>query len=111
MFPGITPPTREGLPGLWHLNPWAEGAYTARGPASTRACFGAGSTPEGRIHFAGEHTSGDYFGFLNGAVGSGERAAKEVALVLRCLDQAHGVARAQRAARSQADAVSTATTG
>jgi len=42
--------------------------------------FGAGSTPEGSIHFAGEHTSTEFYGFLNGAVESGERAAKAVAL-------------------------------
>ena len=32
------------------------------------------------MHFAGEHTSVEYFGFLNGAVASGERAAKALAL-------------------------------
>ena len=31
------------------------------------------------MFFAGEHTSDEYFGYLNGAVESGERAAKEVA--------------------------------
>jgi monoamine oxidase len=32
----------------------------------------------GRLHFAGEHTSADFLGFMNGAVESGERVAKEV---------------------------------
>ena len=32
----------------------------------------------GNCHFAGEHTSIDFQGFLNGAVQTGERAADEV---------------------------------
>jgi monoamine oxidase len=35
------------------------------------------STPEGRVHFAGEHTSG-WMGWMEGALRSGERAASEV---------------------------------
>ena len=42
--------------------------------------FGAGSVREGNVFFAGEHTSTYYWGYLNDAVESGERAAKEVAL-------------------------------
>jgi monoamine oxidase len=30
------------------------------------------------VHFAGEHTSREWQGFLNGAVESGQRAAREV---------------------------------
>ena len=30
----------------------------------------------GRLQFAGEHTSSDFYGFMNGAVQSGNRAAK-----------------------------------
>ena len=51
-------------------------------PGTTAAysgVFGAGSTP-GSIHFAGEHTSTSYVGVLDGAVESGERVAKAVAL-------------------------------
>jgi monoamine oxidase len=33
--------------------------------------------PEGRIHFAGEHTSA-WHGWMNGALESGNRAAAEV---------------------------------
>jgi uncharacterized protein with NAD-binding domain and iron-sulfur cluster len=33
--------------------------------------------PEGRIHFAGEHTS-SWMGWMEGALLSGERAAQEV---------------------------------
>jgi monoamine oxidase len=34
--------------------------------------------PQGRVHFAGEHTSYQYQGFMEGAAASGLRAAKEV---------------------------------
>lgn len=30
------------------------------------------------MHFAGEHTSIDWSGYLNGAVESGQRAAREI---------------------------------
>jgi monoamine oxidase len=33
--------------------------------------------PEGRIHFAGEHTSA-WHGWMNGALESGNRAAEEI---------------------------------
>ena len=33
---------------------------------------------QGNCHFAGEHTSIDFQGYLNGAVESGERAAGEI---------------------------------
>lgn len=33
---------------------------------------------EGNCHFAGEHTSIDFQGYMNGAVESGQRAAKEI---------------------------------
>jgi monoamine oxidase len=33
---------------------------------------------QGTCHFAGEHTSIDFQGYLNGAVETGERAAAEI---------------------------------
>jgi monoamine oxidase len=38
---------------------------------------------QGGVHFAGEHTSIDFQGYLNGAVETGERAAGEVLADLR----------------------------
>ena len=62
----------------WALDPWVGGAYSycRVGQASS---FGeiAGAT-EGRIHFAGEHTSIANQGFLEGAVETGERAARQI---------------------------------
>jgi monoamine oxidase len=59
----------------WALDPWVKGAYSYYrvGQASSYGAI-AGRT-EGRILFAGEHTSIANIGFLDGAVETGERAA------------------------------------
>jgi len=36
------------------------------------------ATRQGRVHFAGEHTSVDYQGFMEGGAASGMRAADEI---------------------------------
>ncbi len=62
----------------WALDPWVNGAYSycKIGQAATYARLAA--APEGRIHFAGEHTCRKFQGFLEGAVVSGERAARQL---------------------------------
>jgi monoamine oxidase len=62
----------------WALDPWVMGAYSYYrvGQASTYGPLAAAT--EGRIHFAGEHTSLTDQGFLEGAVATGERAARQV---------------------------------
>lgn len=81
LFPGVTA-AYNGLAwrDAWHLNPWSKGAYTCPRPGQYTDHFGVPELAQGPFHFAGEHTSSEYYGFLNGAVVSGERAAKEVAL-------------------------------
>ena len=44
---------------------------------------GAEAQQEGACHFAGEHTSIEFQGYLNGAVESGERAAAEIVAALK----------------------------
>jgi len=81
IFPGTKAAyTGRAYRDLWRLNPWSKGAYTCPRPGQYTGLFGIGSLTEGSVHFAGEHTSDEYYGFLEGAVISGERAAKEVAL-------------------------------
>ncbi len=62
----------------WPNDPWAKGSY-AYYPVGGFTSFG-GIQPkrQGSIHFAGEHTA-SYIerGYMCGAVGSGERAARE----------------------------------
>jgi monoamine oxidase len=41
------------------------------------------SKPHGRMVFAGEHTSGQWQGYMNGAVESGLRAAQEIGVLVR----------------------------
>lgn len=63
----------------WERDPWARGGYasftTSFDPA-LRAWLSRGT---GRLLFAGEHTSRDHQGSMNGAVESGLRAAREIA--------------------------------
>jgi monoamine oxidase len=42
-----------------------------------------GGLAGGHCHFAGEHTSIDFQGYLNGAVESGERASAEILAALK----------------------------
>ena len=62
---------------VWQRQPFALGSYsTIRVGHYTTLVEHCGTPSEdGRIHFAGEHTSVDFMGFMNGAVESGERAA------------------------------------
>ena len=77
--PGIS----EGFNGRavasnWSADPWARGSYAAFLPGQTTKYGLVAKRTEGGIHFAGEHTSTNYQGFLEGAVETGERAAREV---------------------------------
>jgi monoamine oxidase len=62
---------------VWARQPFALGSYsTVRvGQYTTLLEHTATPSEDGRIQFAGEHTSVDFMGFMNGAVESGERAA------------------------------------
>jgi monoamine oxidase len=62
----------------WGRDRWARGAYAVFGPGfdpHDRELLGRAV---GRVLFAGEHTSLDAQGYMEGAVESGERAAREV---------------------------------
>jgi monoamine oxidase len=65
---------------VWERDSWAKGGYAVFGPRfdpALRACL---ARPAGRLAFAGEHTSGRWQGYMNGAVESGRRAALEIAV-------------------------------
>jgi monoamine oxidase len=66
----------------WERYPWTRGSYALFKPGQYALFNGALDTPEGRVHFAGEHTSADWQGYMNGGVESGQRAAREVAAAL-----------------------------
>ncbi|MBX9962145.1 MAG: FAD-dependent oxidoreductase [Burkholderiales bacterium] len=67
----------------WHTNPWSGGSYVYYPPGYMTTLLGVEAEREGNYFFAGEHTSRDWQGFLNGAVESGMRAAREVLRSLR----------------------------
>ena len=62
----------------WAHDPWARGSYSHAlpGHAGDRAILAA--PVDGRLFFAGEATSPNFFSTAHGARDSGERAAKEV---------------------------------
>jgi monoamine oxidase len=63
---------------LWTHDPWTNGAYAAFLPGQWTKFWKYTASPEGGVHFAGEHTSTYSQGYLNGGVESGQRAAIEV---------------------------------
>jgi monoamine oxidase len=83
-----TPPAVVGSVISWEREPWSGGGYavfTTAFPPRDRRLLQAW---HGRIAFAGEHTSEDWQGYMNGAVESGLRAAAEID-ALRRLETVH----------------------
>ena len=67
----------------WPGNPWTKGSYSYWKVGQYTKFAGVEREIEGACHFAGEHTSIDFQGYLNGAVETGQRAAGEVIAALR----------------------------
>lgn len=80
VFPGASPAHRpaEAVRFHWPTHPWTLGSYACYRPGQVTAFGGAEGEPEGRVFFAGEQTSRDFQGFMEGACATGERAASEV---------------------------------
>jgi monoamine oxidase len=69
---------RRVIRNAWDRNPWSLGSYALVKPGQYTAFYGVEGEREGNVFFAGEHTSADWQGYLNGAVETGQRAAGEV---------------------------------
>jgi monoamine oxidase len=68
----------------WAGNRWTKGSYSYWKVGQYQAFSGVEREIEGgSCHFAGEHTSIDFQGYLNGAVETGERAAGEITAALK----------------------------
>ncbi len=67
----------------WTGYPWTKGSYSYWKVGQYTKFAGVEREREGACHFAGEHTSIDFQGYLNGAVETGARAAGEVIEALR----------------------------
>ncbi len=62
----------------WTASPWTKGSYSYWKVGQYTSFAGFEAARQGGCHFAGEHTSLDFQGYLNGAVESGQRAAAEI---------------------------------
>jgi monoamine oxidase len=64
----------------WPAYQYVQGSYTCPLVGQYTTLLESAGTPEleGRLIFAGEHTSPDFSGFMNGAIQSGNRAAQEI---------------------------------
>lgn len=77
VHPGIRQHVEAVTAYSWGDDPWAGGGYAWWKPGELTAWVPELAKPEGRIHFAGEHTS-SMGRTLEGALESGARAAREV---------------------------------
>ena len=67
----------------WEHDSWAHGGYAFFDPQSDPALRLWLARPAGRVVFAGEHTSTEWQGYMNGAIESGKRAAAEIRALVR----------------------------
>lgn len=65
----------------WASETWSRGCYTGLMPPGTLTAYGSAlRAPVGRIHWAGTETASVWNGYMDGAIESGERAAREILL-------------------------------
>ena len=64
-------------PNAAKVRQWVRGAYSARSISSPLRDEDL-ARPIGPLHFAGEHTAGEWHGLMEGAFRSGRRAAEQV---------------------------------
>jgi monoamine oxidase len=78
---GTPEPVREFRSMTWERDPRSKGGYAFFGKSFEPGLRDKLARACGRVLFAGEHTSRRYQGFMNGAVESGLRVAKELAFI------------------------------
>jgi monoamine oxidase len=82
ILPGLTAAWNEGPKLAWvndgNLEPRLKGAWVQYNVGQYTGFGGIEGLAEGNIHFAGEHTSFAFQGFVEGAVRSGYRAANAI---------------------------------
>lgn len=76
-YPEIREAYQGGASMAWGEERWSRGAYAFSRPGDLTEHYRHVLSPEGRVHFAGEHAS-VWPGWIQGAVHSGLRAAREV---------------------------------
>jgi len=84
IFPGVKEAhTKFAVRFRWATARSFLGSYACYKPGQYTTIAGAEGEAVDGLHFAGEHTSLAFQGFMNGAVESGERAAREILASLR----------------------------
>jgi monoamine oxidase len=79
LLPGITAKFNgRATVDYWTGYQWTKGSYSYWKVGQYQGFAGAERERSFNCHFAGEHTSVDFQGYLNGAVESGQRAASEI---------------------------------
>ena len=75
----------------WSLEPWAYGSYSNWPPGTSLEMHENLRANIGRLYFAGEATSAEYYGFLQGAWFEGQGAGMEIANCLKgnCTGEVH----------------------
>lgn len=84
VIPGITNEWNgRVILNYWPGYKWTKGAYAYFAPGNYTSFVGYEGVRQGNCHFCGEHTSVESQGYLNGAVETGQRCAKEIVADLR----------------------------
>ncbi|MEP6761065.1 MAG: NAD(P)/FAD-dependent oxidoreductase, partial [Sporichthyaceae bacterium] len=84
VLPGISKKwNRKVTLDFWKAYPWTLGSYSYWKVGQYTSFSGVEKEAVGTCHFAGEHTSQDFQGYLNGAVETGYRAAGEILAALK----------------------------
>ena len=78
IYPGIRQHFEGGVTKCWDEDQWARGVSSYYKPGEFSSLLPYVARPEGRIYFAGEHTSVWIDGWMQGALESGNRVAREV---------------------------------
>jgi monoamine oxidase len=78
IYPGMRSQFEGGVTKCWDDDAWARGVSAFYKPGQFASVYPYVARPEGRIHFAGEHTSVWIDGWMQGALESGNRVAREV---------------------------------
>jgi monoamine oxidase len=76
IFPELSQTFEGGLAHCWGLDPWQRGSFALHTPGQI-GFIDTLARPEGRVHFAGEHTS-VWTGWMQGALDSARRVVREI---------------------------------
>lgn len=79
VYPGLTALWNgRALLSTWYLNPYSFGSYSYWPTGYMQHFAGYEGVRQGNVHFAGEHCSVDFQGYMEGGAEEGQRAAAEI---------------------------------